>query len=183
MREATSPITILLADDDEDDRMMTRDALLQETHGNVDIEKLPVVQADPLQMRQLLQNLIANGLKFHRPGVPPVVKLEPAAGADRKTASFTVTDNGIGFEQQYEERIFRVFERLHPRDVYQGTGIGLALCRKIVERHGGSITGDGRPGEGARFTVTLPLEQVQPPLPGPNGDGQIAGAEREPAHA
>ena len=162
------------------------EAPLQETQGSVEIGALPVVEADPVQMRQLMQNLIANGLKFHRPGVPPVVRLEPVNTRDPEMVSFTVSDNGIGFEQQYEERIFRVFERLHPRDVYQGTGIGLALCRKIVERHGGAITGEGRPGEGARFTVTLPLEQAQPAPPSGNGYGTAhaeSAADPEPAHA
>ena len=159
------------------------EAPISETHGTVEIGALPIVEADPLQMRQLLQNLIANGLKFHRPGVPPVVRLDPAPSTDPGFASFTVTDNGIGFEQQYEERIFRVFERLHPRDVYQGTGIGLALCRKIVERHGGSIRADGRAGEGARFVVTLPLEQPLPP--GTTSGAREPAADvagREPAH-
>jgi signal transduction histidine kinase len=112
-------------------------------------------------MRQLLQNLIANGLKFHRPGVPPVVRLEAAPAPDRDHAVFTVSDNGIGFEQQYEERIFRVFERLHPRDVYQGTGIGLALCRKIVERHDGTIEAHSSPGNGSAFHVKLPVEHTE----------------------
>jgi signal transduction histidine kinase len=158
------------------------EAPLQETHGSVEIGALPIIEADPVQMRQLLQNLIANGLKFHRPGIPPVVRLEPVAARDRNMVSFSATDNGIGFEQQYEERIFRVFERLHPRDVYQGTGIGLALCRKIVERHGGTITGEGRPGDGATFIVTMPLEQAQP-APTNGSAPADAVTDPEPAHA
>jgi len=139
-------------------RDVTRDldALVAETHGSVEVDGLPTVFADPTQMRQLLQNLIGNGLKFHRPGEAPVVRLSRAQAAPTGMAAFTVSDNGIGFEPEYEERIFRVFERLHPRDVFAGTGIGLALCRKIAERHAGTITGDGRPGEGSVFTVTLP---------------------------
>jgi signal transduction histidine kinase len=135
------------------------EALVSESQGRVEVGPLPTAQADATQMRQLLQNLIANGLKFHRPDVPPVVRVTAADTAEPGMVAFSVADNGIGFEKTYEERIFRVFERLHPRDVYAGTGIGLALCRKIVERHGGSITGDGRPGEGATFTVVLPAAQ------------------------
>jgi signal transduction histidine kinase len=160
------------------------DAPIQEAHGTVEISGLPTLEADPLQMRQLLQNLIGNGIKFHRPGVPPVVRLSRAPARQNGTVSFLVEDNGIGFEPEYEERIFRVFERLHPRDVYPGTGIGLALCRKIVERHGGTITAQGMPDEGARFTVTLPVTQAHGP--GRDPDGQFAGngmSSREPSHA
>ncbi len=135
------------------------DALLQETGGHVDIGPLPHIQADPLQMRQLLQNLIANAIKFHRPGVAPEVLVREAPAPAPGMAAFSVSDNGIGFEDQYADRIFRVFERLHPRDVFEGTGIGLALCRKIVERHGGTIQADGRLDEGSTFTVVIPIDQ------------------------
>jgi light-regulated signal transduction histidine kinase (bacteriophytochrome) len=160
------------------------DAPLQETHGSVEVGALPTVEADPLQMRQLMQNLIANGLKFHRPGVPPEVRVETVPSPAPGLVAFSVTDNGIGFEQQYEERIFRVFERLHPRDVYHGTGIGLALCRKIVERHGGTISGTARLGEGATFTVTMPARQPAGGVP-PVTNGHTpteAQADPEPAH-
>ncbi len=146
------------------------DNQLQSTHGKVEVRGLPTLEADPLQMRQLLQNLIGNGLKFHRPGIAPIVTLETTEAPDDDHVAFAVTDNGIGFEPVYADRIFRVFERLHPRDVYEGTGIGLALCRKIVERHGGSIVAAGEPDAGARFLVTLPRKQAEadsekPPAP------------------
>jgi light-regulated signal transduction histidine kinase (bacteriophytochrome) len=147
-----------------------------ESGGTVEIGKLPTVQGDATQMRQLLQNLIANALKFHRDGVPPVVRVDQATTTEPGMVALTVADNGIGFESTYEERIFRVFERLHPRDVYAGTGIGLALCRKIAERHGGTITGDGRPGEGATFTVVLPAAVSM------NGNAPSTPA-RPPVHA
>jgi signal transduction histidine kinase len=156
------------------------EALVTESQGRVEVRSLPAAQADPTQMRQLLQNLIANALKFRRADVPPVVTVGTAQTSEPGMVAFSVSDNGIGFEKTYEERIFRVFERLHPRDVYAGTGIGLALCRKIVERHGGSITGEGRPGEGATFTVVLPAAQ------GMNGRaaGHGAGARGQaPVHA
>lgn len=128
---------------------------LRSTGGTVRIGPLPTVDADPTQMRQLLQNLLGNGLKFHRPGHPPLVRISETDAPSEDLVAFTVTDDGIGLDPVYAERIFRVFERLHPRDVYAGTGIGLALCRKIAERHGGTITVDSTEGEGARFTVTL----------------------------
>jgi signal transduction histidine kinase len=151
------------------------EARVSETHGRVELGRLPQAQADPTQMRQLLQNLIGNALKFHRPGVPPVVKVSAVDAPRPGTVAFEVADNGIGFEADYQERIFRVFERLHPRDVYAGTGIGLALCRKIAERHGGSITGVGRPGEGATFTVVLPAAR-------PSASGAGAPPAAEPVH-
>ncbi len=136
------------------------EARIDESNGTVEIGALPAVEADATQMRQLLQNLIANALKFHRDGVAPVVRVDAVPTDEPGMVAFSVADNGIGFEATYEDRIFKVFERLHPRDVYAGTGIGLALCRKIAERHGGSIHGDGRPGEGATFTVVLPAART-----------------------
>jgi signal transduction histidine kinase len=134
------------------------------------VGSLPGIDADPSQMRQLFQNLIANAVKFHRPDVPPVVDVEgelvtgalASSGADEPVpmARITVRDNGIGFDEKYRERIFDVFQRLHGRDEYEGTGVGLAICRKIVERHGGLITAHSRAGEGATFVVLLP---VRPP--------------------
>jgi two-component system sensor kinase FixL len=136
--------------------------------GRVEVGHLPTVQADPLQMRQLLQNLIGNGLKFHRVEEPPRVKIEGrfVHGRQHRIAGHSsaeercrivVEDNGIGFEERHRERIFGVFQRLHPRDVFEGTGIGLALCRKIVERHGGQITAQSTPGRGSVFEVILPV--------------------------
>jgi signal transduction histidine kinase len=126
------------------------------------VEELPMVYADPTQMRQLLQNLIGNGLKFHQPDVPPTVEVEAHDGSVDgfvKQVQITVRDNGIGFEERYLDRIFQPFQRLHGRGEYEGSGIGLAICRKIVERHGGSITAESRPGQGSTFVVSLPLKQ------------------------
>ncbi len=152
------------------DVLLDLETRVAETGGTVELGDLPVVQADPTQMRQLLQNLIGNALKFHRPGVPPVVRIGTAGPADPGRVALTVSDNGIGFEAVYGERIFQVFERLHPRDVYAGTGIGLALCRKIAERHDGTITAESRPGAGSTFTVVLPAA----PVPAPTGTQEHA---------
>jgi signal transduction histidine kinase len=139
---------------------------IQRMGGRVEVGALPSVEADPLQMRQLLQNLIGNGLKFARPGTPPVVKvvsrlLEHTEGnGSVPRCEISVRDNGIGFEEVYLDRIFELFQRLHGRQEYEGTGMGLAICRKIVERHGGSITAQSSPGRGANFLVTLPLRQI-----------------------
>ncbi|HEV7921362.1 MAG TPA: ATP-binding protein [Thermoanaerobaculia bacterium] len=137
---------------------------LHDTQGEVRIGELPVIEADPLQMRQLLQNLVGNALKFHREGVRPVVEIEagivhaPRANGNGR-CELTIRDNGIGFEEQYAERIFTMFERLHGRGKYEGTGIGLAICRKIVQRHHGDISARSAPGAGATFVITLPLKQ------------------------
>ncbi len=134
---------------------------LQQTGGRVEIGPLPTLRADPTQMRQLLQNLLVNALKFHRPNEPPIVRLEGRLLPDGQSngASFweiAVRDNGIGFEEKYLDRIFQLFQRLHGRGEYEGTGLGLAICRKIVERHGGTIAARSKPGQGATFLVTLP---------------------------
>lgn len=138
---------------------------LTETDGRVELDSLPVIQADPLQMRQLLQNLIANALKFHRQDIPPQVKITGRiSSAD--FVQVIIEDNGIGFEEKQVEWIFKPFHRLHGRSVYEGTGMGLAICRKIVEHHGGSISAASIPEAGSIFTVTLPKFQTQLKQPG-----------------
>ena len=144
------------------------DERVRQSDGHVEIGELPTLSADPLQMRQLLQNLVANALKFHRPNTPPrvCVSARPEqANGDNSSASnrwvISVCDNGVGFEPVYAERIFDLFQRLHGRDEYEGTGMGLAICKKIAERHGGSIAAHGMPGQGARFDVTLPADHAR----------------------
>jgi PAS domain S-box-containing protein len=129
--------------------------------GRIEVGELPVIDADPLQMRQLLQNLLGNAIKYRRKGEAPVVRLNSARGSGRHW-NITVEDNGIGFNDQYAEKIFKMFERLHGKTEYEGSGIGLAICRKIAERHGGTIAAAGGVGKGATFTVTLPVTQATP---------------------
>jgi PAS domain S-box-containing protein len=128
---------------------------IHQLDADVTIEALPVLDADPSQMHQLIQNLISNGLKFHRPDTPPRVKI--SGKVIHAFAEIVVSDEGIGFDERYAERIFTMFERLHGRGTYEGTGIGLAICRKIAQRHGGDIQARSVPGEGSSFIVTLPL--------------------------
>lgn len=137
------------------------------TAGHVDVGPLPVVAGDRMQMRQLLQNLIGNALKFQRPGIPSQVQvsatlltaegLEPTNGQPAVACELIVADNGVGFENVYAERIFELFQRLHGRNEFEGTGMGLAICKKIAERAGGSIRAIGEPNVGSRFLVKLPL--------------------------
>jgi PAS domain-containing protein/two-component sensor histidine kinase len=143
---------------------------IEETGGKVEVDTMPTLQADDTQMRQLAINLISNAIKFRKPETPPVVRVSSAiiddpAGRSGKDSwcEITVSDNGIGFSNKYADRIFTIFQRLHSRTTYEGTGIGLATCRKIAERHGGEITADGTPGEGAVFTVRLPRHQAEDP--------------------
>jgi len=128
--------------------------------GRVEIGALPVIDAEPLQMRQLLQNLIGNALKFRRPEEPPVVKVDAQVIPDpampgKELCRLTVSDNCIGFEEKYVDRIFNVFQRLHTRNEYEGTGMGLAIVRKIALYHGGDVTAKSKPGEGSTFIVTI----------------------------
>jgi signal transduction histidine kinase len=128
---------------------------VERSGAQVHVCERSTIDGDPTQLRQLMQNLISNALKFRREGVVPEVWIDSSRGPD--SVQLTVRDNGIGFDPQYAGRIFRVFERLHGRRQYPGTGIGLALCRKIAERHGGTVTAEAEPGVGATFTVTLPV--------------------------
>lgn len=132
---------------------------IEQVHGRVESGGLPVIQADGLQMRQLLQNLIGNALKFRRPETPPVVTVAARKRMQDSVewCELTVSDNGIGFDEKYLDRIFNVFQRLHSRSEYEGTGMGLAIVRKIALHHGGGVTARSQPGAGATFIVTLPV--------------------------
>jgi signal transduction histidine kinase len=142
---------------------------IQQTGGRVEVDNLPTIDADPTQIHLLMQNLIGNALKYHREEEAPVIKIKskPLNGqeqgwADRPSGNglrqIIVEDNGIGFDEKYLDRIFIPFQRLHSRGHYEGTGIGLAICRKVAERHGGSITAKSTPGKGTTFIVTLPIK-------------------------
>ena len=145
---------------------------VSDTEASIIIKELPVIHAEPLQMRQLFQNLVSNGIKFHKENVQPeiVVSSAPAEEADLEELAavdgtvtyhkISVTDNGIGFDEKYLDRIFNIFQRLHGRSEYKGTGIGLAICRKIAENHGGAISATSQPGEGSSFYVILPEKQI-----------------------
>ena len=146
------------------------ESLIERTSGKVEANNLPVIEADPTQIRQLFQNLISNGLKFHRPGVPPIVRITSRiVNAESKRLKsrqelleLSFEDNGIGIEERYFIKIFSVFQRLHGKDEYEGTGVGLSICHKIVERHKGQIKVASELGKGSRFIVTLPLNQNRP---------------------
>ncbi len=132
---------------------------IEESAGRVDVGDLPTVMADELQMYQLFQNLIGNALKFVAKGNAPHVRVFSRMIEGGMT-EISVQDNGIGFNESNLEKIFVPFQRLHSEEEYPGSGIGLAVCRKIVQRHGGTITAHSRPGEGATFVVTLPVPAV-----------------------
>ena len=154
-------------------------AIMQETRGDLEVaiaesgaeivaNDLPPVMADPAQVRQIFLNLIGNALKFRHEGAIPRVVVSGERAAEMVELRFE--DNGIGLDEKYVDRIFKPFQRLHARDRYPGTGIGLAICRKIVERHGGSITVSSAPGRGATFIVTLPAAADR--SPGADGEAR-----------
>jgi PAS domain S-box-containing protein len=126
---------------------------IEESSALVTHDPLPAVLADDMQLIQLFQNLVGNAIKYQRPGVPRVHVSAARSGAKKWT--FAVQDNGLGIDSQYFEKIFGMFQRLHKREEFAGTGIGLAICKKIVERHGGSISVESEPGQGSTFRFTL----------------------------
>jgi len=160
------------------------EVVIEESGATVEVSDLPVIEADPRQMRQLFQNLIGNALKYRKEGIEPVVTIsgvledggENGKSVAEKICRIVVKDNGIGFDEKYLDRIFRVFQRLHNRNDYEGTGIGLSLCRKIVERHGGELTARSSPGGGSSFIVTLPVRQsLSAQTTEPAGTGTLNG--------
>jgi two-component system NtrC family sensor kinase len=154
------------------------EVLVEQVGGKVEVGTLPTIDADPTQMRQLFQNMLGNALKFRKPDVAPVIQVQaqPVTATDplpddEEEAGppkweIRVQDNGIGFDEKYHDRIFEVFQRLHSRAEYEGSGIGLSLCRKIVMRHGGSICAHSTLGQGATFLITLPEKHVEPDAKG-----------------
>jgi len=135
------------------------EASAEETGCQIEIENMPAIEADESQMLLLFQNLIGNALKFHSGEIPHI---KVYGKLDRKgICEILVEDNGIGFDRQFAERIFKPFQRLHNRGEYDGTGMGLSICRKIVERHGGNIRAESEPGKGSTFIIRLPVKQNQ----------------------
>lgn len=142
---------------------------IDEKSAEINVSDMPVIRGDKSQLEQLFLNLISNALKFQSEGVKPIVSINATNALPEDTSDIliseeyewikiTVTDNGIGFEQSFAEKIFAPFQRLHGRSEYKGTGIGLAVCRRIVERHNGQINAISKPGEGATFSIILPKD-------------------------
>ncbi|GAB3022230.1 PAS domain-containing sensor histidine kinase [Spirosoma pulveris] len=154
---------------------------IQESNATIELDELSVVHGDKGQLRQLFQNLLSNAVKYRLPGVAPRVRvtckkvrsvdmpeaavlttvISSEAGRTSHYYRINVTDNGIGFDERYLDRIFEVFQRLHGRTAYEGTGIGLAICQKVVQNHQGALTATSRPGKGATFSVYLPIPSTE----------------------
>lgn len=143
------------------DVLSTLELLIEETGAEIELGELPEAEVDESQMRQLFQNLIGNALKFRRAGETPRVAIEGGLveSGSGPLVRLEVRDNGIGFDEQYHDRIFQIFQRLHGKTEFEGTGIGLAICKKIVDRHDGRISARSRIGEGTTFIVELPTRQ------------------------
>jgi len=158
-----SDLNIILAE-----ALQPLDHKLEESKAVIESGNLPVVSVVPSQFRQLFQNLVGNSLKFAKQGVPPHIKLSSKTVSAKEVEQYNLTkakkylqieieDNGIGFDNQYAGKIFAIFQRLHGKTEYDGTGIGLAICKKVVENHGGGMTAYGVPGKGATFTIIIPV--------------------------
>jgi len=133
-------------------------ASITKTKGIIKVESLPTIEVDPLQISRLFQNLISNALKFHRQGIPPVITVTGSRTVNGMW-KISVNDNGIGIEEKYRDKIFNPFQRLNNRKDYDGTGLGLSLCQKIVNFHSGEITVQGQPETGTIFVIKLPEKQ------------------------
>jgi light-regulated signal transduction histidine kinase (bacteriophytochrome) len=140
---------------------------IQEMNAVIEVKTLPVVDANPIQIRQLIQNLVSNGLKYQPPGNKPTIvisaNIRPSGKLDAPgdVCELSFKDNGIGIEEKYFSKLFQVFQRLHTRNEYEGTGVGLAICKKIIDCHKGSCVIKSELGKGADFIVTLPVRQVE----------------------
>ena len=140
------------------------ETLIEQSDATIELDRLPTLMADAVQMRQLFQNLIGNAIKFRQIGIAPVIKISSTVEESAVTTcphySISIQDNGIGFEEKYANRIFQSFQRLYGVDQYEGTGMGLAICRRIVERHGGNLYAKSQPKVGTTFIISLPAVQL-----------------------
>ncbi len=132
--------------------------LIQESNALITNDPLPVIIADEAQLVHLFQNLISNAIKFKRKGKNP--KIHISGETHQQEWLFSIQDNGIGIDQKYFDRIFIIFQRLHKRESYGGTGIGLAICKKIIQRHGGRIWVKSKPGKGSTFYFSIPRKKL-----------------------
>jgi light-regulated signal transduction histidine kinase (bacteriophytochrome) len=147
------------------------DLVIQQKEAVINTDQFPIIEAIPLQMQQIFYNLVNNGLKFTRDNVPPEITIssrmldqeeklsDPRLNIEKEYLELKFQDNGIGFSNQYASQIFGLFKRLHSKDTYKGSGIGLALCQRVAENHHGFIYAKGDPGKGACFFVILPVKQ------------------------
>ena len=131
--------------------------LIKEKSVEIIKDKLPVIKAIPLQMEQLFSNLISNSIKYSSRDVATVITIRCSVNNDN-TITLSFTDNGIGFDEKYSQQIFKLFQRLHGKNDYAGTGIGLSICKKITEQHSGSISANSVLGKGATFNIILPVK-------------------------
>jgi signal transduction histidine kinase len=155
-----------------DETLELLDQTIKEKGATITSDSLPAAFADAAQIRQLFQNLISNALKFAKPDVPPRITFShtikkgkeitiPGASTNLKYLQICIADNGIGFEEEYAEKIFGLFNRLHSKSAYEGSGLGLSIARRIVENHNGFIAAQSKKGEGATFIITLPTSGHQ----------------------
>ncbi|PQA56243.1 sensor histidine kinase [Siphonobacter curvatus] len=179
MVSRTDPLQMVNLNEVLDEVQLDLSEVITEQQASVHVQALPTIQGYPSQVRQLLLNLLSNALKFTKPDVLPMVEVTyrkvdgseiPTLDSDLKKEQWyhciRISDNGIGFEPEYAEKIFVIFQRLHAKSAYGGTGIGLAICRRVVTNHEGYIFAEGKPGQGALFTIYLPIETTQQNLTG-----------------
>lgn len=169
-RLSTHPETFILTDLNilVAEVMKDFDLLIQEKQARVEVSELPELEVNPGQIRQVFQNLIGNSLKFSKPDRQPVIKIYAQSltssdeQADEPACQITITDNGIGFDEQYVDKIFSLFQRLNTKDIYEGSGIGLAITKRIIDKHNGRIKASSKEGMGSSFSIHLPLRQNTP---------------------
>jgi signal transduction histidine kinase len=130
---------------------------IHQKEARIEKADLPIIKGYPILLHQLFYNLFNNSLKFSKPDVKPLIKISAKHLESKQMIEIVVKDNGIGFHPRYNEEIFKTFIRLYSKDHFEGTGLGLSLCKKIVERHGGTIIANSEEGKGAEFTITLPM--------------------------
>ena len=143
-----------------EDTLSDLETQISESRGTINVNTLPDIEVDPVQMRQLFQNLISNALKYRKEGIDPVINISSPSG-DNGDVTINIEDNGIGFDEKFKDKIFQLFQRLHGKNEYGGTGMGLAICKRIIEHHNGTLTVNSKPGVGTTFTINLPNEQSQ----------------------